>query len=391
MPPTPSPTYRGDLRRPPGHLRRARGAEPTGWPTTWPDSGSGRRSRRALRPQLHRGDRDAARGVQAPRRGHQHQLPLRRERVAVHVRATRTWPRWCTTRSSRRSSPGRPRPRPACAAWWRSTTADARPRRAAELRYAAALAAASPERDFPPAQQRRRLHHLHRRDDRLPEGRHVAPRGHLAHARPAASTSSPAIPLADEWEQSRQGAGGRRDGQALRGAAHPRQRPGGRAGGPVRRGDRGAAAAFDPHEIWRAIAAAPGQRAGHHRRRDGQAAGRGLPGRRATTPPRWSPSPPARRCSRPRSRTPAPRRCPTSSSPRRSAPPRPASPASASCSAGDEQRGGPTVIAGPDVIVLDRRRRPGRSRPGRPAGPGRARPARLLQGPGQDRRACSPR
>ena len=52
-------------------------------------------------------------------------------------------------------------------------------------------------------------------------------------------------------------------------------------------------------------------------------------------------------------------------------------------SAGEPHRGGPTVMAGPDVIVLDDQRRPGRSRPGGPAGPGRPRPARLLQRPGQ--------
>ena len=36
---------------------------------------------------------------------------------------------------------------------------------------------------LPAPQQRRRLHHLHRRHHRLSEGRHVAPRGHLADAR----------------------------------------------------------------------------------------------------------------------------------------------------------------------------------------------------------------
>ena len=35
---------------------------------------------------------------------------------------------------------------------------------------------------LPGPQQRRRVHHLHRRHDRLPEGRDVASRGHLAHA-----------------------------------------------------------------------------------------------------------------------------------------------------------------------------------------------------------------
>ena len=46
-----------------------------------------------------------------------------------------------------------------------------------------ALPAASPETRLRRAQRRRPLHHLHRRHHRLPEGRDVAPRGHLAHAR----------------------------------------------------------------------------------------------------------------------------------------------------------------------------------------------------------------
>ena len=49
--------------------------------------------------------------------------------------------------------------------------------------YETALAAASPAARLRPAQPRRRVHHLHRRHDRLPEGRDVASRGHLAHAR----------------------------------------------------------------------------------------------------------------------------------------------------------------------------------------------------------------
>ena len=48
------------------------------------DGGRPRRPRRALRPQLHRGYRGADRGSQAAGRGGQHQLPLRRERAAVH-------------------------------------------------------------------------------------------------------------------------------------------------------------------------------------------------------------------------------------------------------------------------------------------------------------------
>ena len=52
-------------------------------------------------------------------------------------------------------------------------------------------------------------------------------------------------------------------------------------------------------------------------------------------------------------------------------------------SAGEPHRGGPTVMAGPDVIVLETTT-VGGSRPGGPAGPRRACPARLLQRPGTD-------
>ena len=54
-------------------------------------------------------------------------------------------------------------------------------------------------------------------------------------------------------------------------------------------------------------------------------------------------------------------------------------------SAGEQHRGGPTVMRRPGRHRAGRAGRPGRSRPGRPPGPGRACAARVLQGPGPDR------
>ena len=79
-------------------------------------------------------------------------------------------------------------------------------------------------------------------------------------------------------------------------------------------------------------------------------------------------------------------RCPTCSSARRSARPRPASPASRSSARTTSSRGGPTVTAGPGRHRDRRGGRRVRPRADRQAGPRRARPARLLQRPGQDRR-----
>ena len=105
----------------------------------------------------------------------------------------------------------------------------------------------------------------------------------------------------------------------------------------------------------------------------------------ATTPRRCCPFPPAARCSPPRSRTPSPRRCRASSS----------RDAIGSTETGFTGIG--LVTAGREAARrTDRhagagRHRAGSGQPaggarrGRPAGPGRARPARLLQGPGQDR------
>ncbi len=80
-------------------------------------------------------------------------------------------------------------------------------------------------------------------------------------------------PLEDEWAQSRKGAEGTGDpGPHGARAAHPRRRHGGHAGLPVRRGHgRDHAEVRSGRALGRG-AAAPGQRAVGHRRRDGQAA-----------------------------------------------------------------------------------------------------------------------
>ena len=150
---------------------------------------------------------------------------------------------------------------------------------------------------------------------------------------------------------------------------------------------------FDPDEIWRAVAAAQGQRAGHHRRRDGPAADRG-----ATRPASYDASSLVAISSSAALFSPAVKDACVEALPerghhrgdrlhrdrlRR---------ASAFVSAGERAPRRPDASRpGPDVIVLDDDGQPVRSRPGRPAGPGRARPARLLQGPGQDRARCSSR
>ena len=99
------------------------------------------------------------------------------------------------------------------------------------------------------------------------------------------------------------------------------------------------------------------------------------------------PSPAARRCSRPAVKEQYLDACRTSCSPSRSARRRPASPGSASSPAEAEPGDGPRVMPGPDTIVIDDDGRPAAARRRRAAGPRRARAARLLQGPGEDRGA----
>ena len=223
----------------------------------------------------------------------------------------------------------------------------------------------------PRAQQRRRLHHLHRRDDR------ASPRASCGGTRTsgapwaAASTSSPASALADEWEQSRRG---QESAGLVRLCAAPLIHGAAQVAtlGALFGGDTVVLTRrFDPHEVWRAIERHKVNVHAGHRGRDGPAADRGLPRGRLRRLVAGCRCPPARRCSPRWSRTPAPRRCPTCSSPRRSAPPRPASPASAWSTAGAEQRGGPTRHARPGGHRAERRQ-------DRLAGPGEV--GRLARG-----------
>ena len=174
--------HRGGLRRPAGHLRRTRGTDQPAGPSPGRARGRAGGPRGAVRPQLDRGAGDADRGVQAARLGRQHQLPLRRERVALHVRGLgpdRAGLRPPARAARGRGSPGRARAaRPGRDR--RRQRRRARTRRPRRLRNRAGRGLAGAR--LPGPQQRRRVHHLHRRHDRLPEGRDVAPRGHLAHA-----------------------------------------------------------------------------------------------------------------------------------------------------------------------------------------------------------------
>ena len=177
-------THRGGLRRPAGDLPRAGGTSQPAGSSPGRPRGRSRRSRRPLRPQLGRGDRDAARGVQAARRRRQHQLPLRRERVAVHARGLgpgRAGVRPAAGPGRGQGSPGRARPARPGGDRRRHPARRGRPGRRQRhgLRHRARRRVAGPR--LPGPQRRRRVHHLHRRHHRLPEGRDVAPRGHLAH------------------------------------------------------------------------------------------------------------------------------------------------------------------------------------------------------------------
>ena len=87
------------------------------------------------------------------------------------------------------------------------------------------------------------------------------------------------------------------------GAAHPRQRAVGRAGGAVRRRHRRAGAAVRPARDLAGGRAAQGERDRADRRRDGPAADRGVRRGRLRRARRCSRSPAAPRCSRPRSRS----------------------------------------------------------------------------------------
>ena len=103
-----------------------------------------------------------------------------------------TTPTWWRCSSSAPTPPWSPSARPStpscttfvvAARRHRARTTTPTSRRSAASRCDEALAGQSAERDFERAQRRRHPHHLHRRHHRLPEGRHVAPRGLLAGAR----------------------------------------------------------------------------------------------------------------------------------------------------------------------------------------------------------------
>ena len=109
--------------------------------------------------------------------------------------------------------------------------------------YAAALAAASPARDFPPRSN----------DDVYiiyTGGTTGYPKGVMWRHEDIWRTLGGGIdfvtgvPLADEWEQSRKGLESAGLVRLSCRTAHPRRRPGGDARGAVRGGHRGAAAAF---------------------------------------------------------------------------------------------------------------------------------------------------
>ena len=177
--------------------------------------------------------------------------------------------------------------------------------------FDAALAAASPERDFP-ARSGDDMYIIYT------GGTTGYPKGVMWRHEDIWRTLAGGIdfvtgePPADEWAQSRKGLEG---GEFVKLCA-----------APLIHGNAQVAALAGlfsgetivllpdlrrPRDLARGRAA-QGQRAVDHRRRDGQAAGRGLTWPGPMTSPRWSPSPPARRCSRRPSRTPAPRRCPMS-------------------------------------------------------------------------------
>ena len=178
------------------------------------------------------------------------------------------------------------------------------------------------------------------------------------------------VPLADEWEQSRKGLESAGLVRLMRGTAHPRRRPGGDARGAVRRGHRGAAAAFRrPRGLARGRAP-QGQPDLHHRRRDGQAADRGLPRGRATTPPRCWPSPPAAALFSPVVKDACVAALPNVVITDAIGSTETGFAGIGLVTAGAQQRGGPTVTPGPEVIVLDD--------DGRPAGPGQV--GRLARG-----------
>ena len=218
---------------------------------------------------------------------------------------TRTSSRSSTTADTPR---GWPRCSPTCPRWPRivviddESDADVRRLRRRPVR-GGARRVVSPERDFGARERRRHLHALHRRHDRLPQGRDLAPRGRLAGARRRHR-------LHDRH------AGGGRVG-AVAGAA---SRWAGWCGSAWRRSSTATrsgprcAALFAGDTVVllptvrpaRGLAghrAPQGQRRRPHRRRHGPADDRGLRRRRATTARRCSRSPAAPRCSRPRSRT----------------------------------------------------------------------------------------
>ncbi len=173
-----------DLRRPAGDLRRAGGA---GQPAGPPPRRAGHRRARPRRhllvqqPRVRRGD---AGRLQAAGRPDQRQLPLRRGRARLPLRQRRRGggglPGASSRRASRRSKDRLPLLRHLVEIDDGSRHRRTTPARSTTRRR---CAAASPERDFGP-RDAGDLYILYTGGTTgLPEGRDVAPRGRVAHAR----------------------------------------------------------------------------------------------------------------------------------------------------------------------------------------------------------------
>ena len=191
-----------------------------------------RRPRRPVRAQLDRGGRDAGRDLQAARQDREHQLPVRRGRAAVHGRRRRPGRaglRPAVRPAGRRRAAGRRQAARGRRHRRRRRPRGRRPRR--RLRRRAGGPVTGPR--LRPAQRRRHLPALHGRHHRLPQGRAVAAAGCLAH--PRRRHRLPDRRAAGRRVGAVAEGGGGRAGQALHGAADPRQRPVGDAHGPVRR------------------------------------------------------------------------------------------------------------------------------------------------------------
>ena len=251
------------------------------------------RPRRPLRAQLGRGGGDAARRDQAPRRRHQHQLPLPGGRARAITCATPTCAALVHDQDLAPVVDAVVPARTAARVDRRQTTARRCAGRVGQRATSARAAA----------------------DDVYiiyTGGTTGHPKGVMWRHEDIWRTLGGGIdfvtgePLDGRVGAVPRGRRGRRHGPDGARAAHPRRRHGGHAGLPVRRGH-----GRDPAEVRSARdlgggAAAPGQRAVDHRRRDGPAADGGAGGAATTTRPRWSPSTPPPRCSRPRSRRRAP-------------------------------------------------------------------------------------